>query len=121
STNYEIQRGGSGGRMGGGLGGGGGLLGMLLPLVASRFGIGGMVVAVIAVALFNGGGGLLTGGGTAPEPAQQAAPGELTDLQRLSLRVLGSTERVWTEVFAEHGQTYKPTVLYFYYSTGTSQ
>ncbi|HZV56558.1 MAG TPA: neutral zinc metallopeptidase [Sphingobium sp.] len=117
STNYEIQRG--GGRMGG-LGGGGGMLGMLLPLVASRFGIGGIVVAVIAIALVNGGGGLLTGGGTL-EPAQQAAPGELTDLQRLSLRILGSTERTWSAIFAEHGQTYTPTVLSFYSSTGTSQ
>ncbi len=49
---------------GGGFGGGGGIFGLLIPLVASRFGLGGIVIAVIALALFNGGGALLTGGGT---------------------------------------------------------
>jgi len=125
SSNYEVQRGGSG--FGGLGGGGGGLFGMLVPLIASRFGLGGLVVAVIAIALFNGAGGLLTGGG-APSgqnpsgfQAQQAQQeGKLTDVQHLSLRILGSTERVWGRIFTERGQQYTPTVLSFYSSSGES-
>lgn len=122
SSNYEIQRGGGFGGLGGG---GGGLFGLLIPLIASRFGLGGLVVAVIAIALFNGAGGLLSGGGgtgTSPSgfQAERADPSKLTDVQHLSLRVLGSTERVWGEVFKEHGQSYTPTVLSFYSSNGQS-
>jgi len=127
STNYEIQR----GRGGGGLGGGGGMLGMLIPLIASRFGIGGIAVAVIAMALLNGGGGLLTGGSTEGQNANgfqteaqaggsKAGQGEKTPMQSLSLKVLGSTERVWGALFKENGQTYTPTTLSFYSSAGQS-
>ncbi|MBO9576381.1 MAG: neutral zinc metallopeptidase [Sphingobium sp.] len=121
SENYEIQRGGGG--MGFGGGGGGGLFGMLVPLIASRFGLGGMVVAVIAIALFNGAGGLLTGGGGQNPNGFQGAQTEQRELkpvEHLSLKVLGSTERVWSQVFSEHGQRYTPTVLSFYSSSGTS-
>ncbi len=122
STNYEVQRGGGGGLSFGG--GGGGLLGMIIPLIASRFGIGGMVVAVIAVALLGGGGGLLNlsgeGGAPSQAPGERPALEELTDIQRLSLRILGSTERVWTQIFSEHGQRYTPTVLSFYSNAGDS-
>ncbi|HEY1124816.1 MAG TPA: neutral zinc metallopeptidase [Sphingobium sp.] len=123
SSNFEVQR---GGRGLGGFGGGGGLFGMLIPLIASRFGIGGIVVAVIAVALFNGAGGLLSGGGPGGSnpngfQAQQAQQqGELTDVQHLSLKVLGSTERVWGQIFQENGRQYTPTVLSFYSSDGQS-
>ena len=79
SENYEIQRGGGG--MGFGGGGGGGLFGMLVPLIASRFGLGGMVVAVIAIALFNGAGGLLTGGGGQNPNGFQGAQTEQRDLK----------------------------------------
>jgi predicted metalloprotease len=34
--------------------------------------------------------------------------------------VLGSTERVWGDVFARQGQTYTPTTLVFYSQSGTS-
>jgi len=122
SSNYEVQRGGGGG-LGFGGGGGGGLLGMLIPLIASRFGLGGIVVAVIAMAFFNGGLGFLSGGGgnVAPTSQGQKVPStELSQIQRFSLRVLGSTERVWGAVFAEQGQRYTPTVLSFYSQNGTS-
>ncbi|MBO9576952.1 MAG: neutral zinc metallopeptidase [Sphingobium sp.] len=129
STNYEVQRGGGSG-LGGFGGGGGGLFGMLVPLIASRFGMGGIIVAVIAIALFNGAGGLLSGGGSGagssgenPSGFQnQKAPaqGALTDLQHLSLKVLGSTERVWGQIFQENGQRYTPTILSFYSSSGQS-
>ena len=126
SSNYEVQRGGGSG-FGGFGGGGGGLFGMLIPLIASRFGIGGIIVAVIAIALFNGAGGLLSGGdspaGESPSgfQGQKAEPqGELTQLQHLSLKVLGSTERVWGQIFQQQGQQYTPTVLSFYSSNGQS-
>jgi predicted metalloprotease len=123
SSNYEVQKGGGGG-MGFSGGGGGGLIGMLIPLVASRFGLGGIVVAVIAMAFFNGGLGFLSGGGggnVAPtEQGSKVPTDELSQIQRFSLRVLGSTERVWGAVFAEHGQRYTPTVLSFYSQQGRS-
>jgi predicted metalloprotease len=124
SSNYEVQRGGSG--FGGFGGGGGGLFGLLVPLIASRFGLGGLIVAVIAIALFNGAGGLLSGGGapSGQNPSgfqgQQEQGGALTDVQHLSRRILGSTERVWGQVFAENGQKYTPTVLVFYSNNGQS-
>jgi predicted metalloprotease len=34
--------------------------------------------------------------------------------------VLGSTERVWGQIFKEAGQTYQPTILSFYAQSGTS-
>lgn len=116
STNYEIQSGGGGRGFGGG-----GMLGMLIPLVASRFGIGGVVVAAIAVALFSGGGGLLTGGGQSPGGFQpQTEKRALTPVESLSLKVLGSTERVWDAIFKANGLSYTPTVLSFYSSNGQS-
>ena len=120
SSNYEIQRGGGGMNFGGG--GGGGLLGFIIPMIASRFGIGGVIVGVIALALLNGGAGFLTGGGQSPNGFQgpQTEQRALTAVESLSLRILGSTERVWGQIFAENGQTYTPTVLSFYSSNGSS-
>ncbi|MGE4409334.1 MAG: neutral zinc metallopeptidase [Sphingobium sp.] len=126
SSNYEIQTGRSGG-IGGGLGGGGNLLGMLLPLVGSRFGCGGIAVVLILMAVMGGGLNLgsLTGlqdGGVAPHQQSQSPAGstELTDIQRISLKVLGSTERRWQEIFAAEGQTYPPPTLVFYSRNGMS-
>ena len=53
---------------GGGFGGGGNPLGCLIPLVASRFGIGGVIVLVIGYFLLSSLGGL--GGGTQSGPPQ---------------------------------------------------
>jgi len=65
STNFDDATGRSGGLGGGGFGGGG--LGCLLPLVASRFGIGGVIVLVIGYFLLSSLGGLGgAGGGLAP-------------------------------------------------------
>lgn len=123
SSNFEVQRGGGGAGFGG-FGGGGGPLGMLLPLVASRFGCGGVVVLLIAFALFGGNlQGLLGGGGGAPtERAAPASsdPSELTPVQHWSLKVLGSTERTWGSVFQEEGKSYAPTTLVFYAQSGSS-
>ena len=61
SDNFEDRTGQSGG--GFGLGGGGGNpLGCLIPLVASRFGIGGVIVVVIGYFLLSSLGGLGGGG-----------------------------------------------------------
>jgi hypothetical protein len=119
SSNFEVQR-------GGGFGGGGGVgpIGFLLPFVASRFGCGGVVVLVIAFALFGGInlGSLTGGGGSSPvgQQATQGTPQGLTPVQRWSLKVLGSTERTWGALFAKRGQRYQPATLVFYDRSGMS-
>jgi uncharacterized protein len=123
SGNFEIQGPGSS-QAGFGGGGGLGLLGMVVPFVFSRFGCGGLVVLGLVAVLFSGLGNigsLLSGGGsTTTAPHQQAAPGQLNEIQRTSLKVLGSTERRWTEIFAASGQRYTPTTLVFYSRNGQS-
>jgi predicted metalloprotease len=113
STNFEIRRG------GGGLGGGGGIGLGLLGLIGSKFGIGGIIVVVLVMLVFGGNPlGLVGGGGGTPQTSTNQA--ELTDVQRLSLKVLGSTERRWTDLFARNGQRYQPTTLVFYDQSGMS-
>lgn len=123
SSNFEIQGRGSGGGFGGG---GGGILGLILPLVSSKFGCGGVVVVLLLFALFGGGvgniGSILGGMGGAP---QQSGPvstdaSQLTPVQRVSLKVLGSTERRWTDLFAKAGQQYQPATLVFFDQSGMS-
>jgi uncharacterized protein len=123
SGNFEIQAPGSS-QAGFGGGGGLGLLGMIVPFVFSRFGCGGLVVLGIGALLFSGMGSMFFGGGggstTSSAPHEQVAPGQLSDIQRTSLKVLGSTERRWTEIFAASGQRYTPTTLVFYSRNGQS-
>ncbi|WP_022681329.1 neutral zinc metallopeptidase [Sphingobium bisphenolivorans] len=119
SSNFEVQDG-RGGGFGGGLGGG---LGMLLPFIGSRFGCGGIVVVLIIMAVMgvNPLSLLSGGGGQAPQSTSVSRdPAKLNDIQHWSLRVLGSTERVWGQVFQESGVQYQPTVLSFYSQAGTS-
>ena len=120
SSNFEDRTGQSGGF---GLGGGGNnALGCLLPLIASRFGIGGVIVLVIGYFLLTslgglggGGGGVLPGSGT-----QQSAPaGQSTlspETKQFLLRVLGSTEEAWSQIFQKSGQQYRATKLVAYTS-----
>lgn len=123
SSNFEVQ---SGGGRGFGGGGGGGMLGMLLPLVASRFGCGGVAVLLIIMAVTGGLGGLgslvgdMGSGGSAPQEQRAGDPAELTDVQRWSLRVLGSTERTWDQLFRQQGAQYVPPTLVFYTQSGMS-
>jgi predicted metalloprotease len=106
------------GRSGLGLGGGGGnMLGCLLPLIASRFGVIGVVILLLgycALTQFGGGGGLLpTSGG----PTTSAPSGQSTldpKVRDVMTRVLGSTERRWTEIFRRNGMTYEPVVMVAY-------
>ena len=105
SNNFEDRTGGGGGlNLGGGLG-------MLLPLIASRFGIVGILILGLgycALTQLGGGGGILGGGGGSGKstlPEQQA-----TFLKQ----VLGSTEQVWTQVFQQSSAQYRPTKLVAY-------
>ena len=108
SGNFEDRTGQSGG--GGGLGGG--LIGLLLPLIASRFGLIGILVLGLGYcALTSLGGGGITGGGTSSATGES----KLTAEQGQVLKgVLGSTEQVWGQIFQQSGSQYKPTRLVAY-------
>src|SRR6476646_6115811 len=111
SSNFEDVTGRSGG--GFGLGGGGNALGCLLPMVASRFGIGGVIVLVIGYFLLSSLGGLGGGGGGSLVPgSQQTAPAGQSTLdpntRRFMLQVLASTEDTWGKLL---GGRYTPTKL----------
>ena len=117
SSNFEVQSGRGG--FGGGLGGG---LGMLLPFIGSRFGCGGIVVALIILMVMGvnplslvGG-----GGGVQQDASVSRDPQKLSETQHWSLKVLGSTEKVWGQIFQQSGQQYQPTVLSFYSQAGAS-
>jgi uncharacterized protein len=120
STNFTDDTGRGGmGFGGGGLGGGG--LGCLLPLIASRFGIGGVVVLVIGYFLLNslggGLGGLTGGGGQVPATQQSASAGAGNidpNIKHFTLQVLASTEDTWTSLLKPRGIAYTPTNLHFY-------
>jgi predicted metalloprotease len=113
SGNFEDNT----GRSGFGFGGGGGnMLGCLLPLVASRFGVVGVVILLLgycALTQFGGGGLLPSGPGTSTNaPAGQSTLDPQT--KRFMLQVLGSTEQVWGDIFQKAGARYTPTTLVAY-------
>ncbi len=129
SSNIENRRGegggmgGFGGQQAGGLGGGsgmGGLIAMFLPLIFSKFGIIGVVIAAGALFLFGG----LGGGGSAIAPGAQVsapsaqAPGQPSRLTNETdvfvSKVLASTEDTWGKIFAASGERYPapPLVLF---------
>jgi hypothetical protein len=127
SSNFEDVTGRSGG--GFGLGGGGGSpLGCLIPLVASRFGLGGVVVLVIgyfllsSTGILGGGGG--GGGGLIPTSQQSAPAGKSTldpNTAHFVRQVLASTEDTWGKLL---GGIYQPTTLVAYsqgYPSGCGQ
>jgi predicted metalloprotease len=103
-------------------GGGGSMLGCLLPLIASRFGIGGIVVLLVGYFILTsiGGGGILPSGSG---PSQQAPSGQSTlaaEDRRILSGVLRSTEQVWGELFRRAGQTYRPAEMVAYSNTDQS-
>ncbi len=119
SENVGDQRGQS---FGGGGGGGG--IGLLLNLVGSRFGIGGIIVVVIGAMLlginpFGGSSNVAPRstavGGTAAQQACAVDPAST-----FSCQVLASTEDTWAKIFAERGQTYQPAGFIFYSGNGQS-
>ena len=114
SSNFEDATGRSGmGFGGGGFGGGG--LGCLLPLVMSRFGIGGVVVLVLAYFLLSSLGVLGGGGGGLMPSSQRSAPAGQSTLdpttRHFMLQVLASTEDTWGKLL---GGRYEPTTLVAY-------
>jgi predicted metalloprotease len=117
SSNYvdDTGRGGFGG-------GGGSMLGCLIPLIASRFGIGGVIVLVIGYFLLSSLGGIGGGGGTyAPSSQQVGSPAARSTLdpniKHFTLQVLASTEDTWGKLL---GGRYQPTTLAFYSETDQS-
>ncbi|MGF7148843.1 hypothetical protein FHS96_002471 [Sphingomonas zeicaulis] len=118
SSNIEDRTGGGGG------GGGGGLpIAGLLGLVGNRFGCGGIIVFIVIAMLLGFNPLQLVGDGqlTAPAPRQQqAAPGGEgastidPQVKDMVARVLGSTERRWTALFARSGQRYVEPKLVLY-------
>jgi predicted metalloprotease len=116
STNFTDDT----GRGGMGFGGGGGSpLGCLIPLVASRFGIGGVVVLVIGYFLLSSLGGLGGGGSGSLVPGSQvSSPAGRSNLdpnmKHFTLQVLASTEDVWTQLLRTKGIQYTPTNLHFF-------
>lgn len=115
STNFEDRSGGRGG--GFGLPGGGGL-----RIGGGRsLGCGGLVLVLIAVFVFGVDPRAILGGGdvgTTPQLQQQAAPAGASALDPAikseTLKVLGSTERRWADLFAAQGERYVPPKLVFY-------
>lgn len=114
STNFTDDTGRGG--FGGGFGGGG--LGCLIPLIASRFGLGGVVVLLIGYFLLSSLGGLGGGGSYAPSSQQVGASAGRSSLdpaeKHFTLQVLRSTEDVWTKLLQPKGIQYTPTNLHFY-------
>ena len=115
SGNFEDRTG-----SGGGFGfGGGNMLGCLLPMVMSRFGIVGVLILLVgycALTQLGGGGGLIPGGTPTSAPSGQSRLDP--NMRDFLTRVLGSTEETWTEIYQKNGQRYVPTTMVAY-SGGT--
>ena len=122
SVNFEDRTGRSGGSGFGGFGGGGGgggIFGLLFGLVLSRFGIGGVLILALGycalTSLGGGGGGGMLNSPAAVAPHTASGQSTLDDgTKQLLTRVLGSTERRWTDIFAAKGQQYEPTTMVAY-------
>ncbi len=116
SSNFEDRTGQAGGF------GGGNVLGCLVPLVWSRFGIGGVVVLLLGYCaltqLGGGGGSILPSSPTTSAPAGQTTDRSTLDpnMREFMTRVLGSTEQTWSAIFAKNGQRYAPTTMVAYTS-----
>lgn len=122
SDNVGDQRGQSFG--GGGFGGGG--LGLILGLVASRFGILGILVVVGGAMLFGMNPLGLLGGGVQTASPVRSGGGNAAQIcavdpaSRFSCQVLASTEDTWARIFQTSGEQYRPATLVFYGGTGQS-
>jgi predicted metalloprotease len=120
SSNFEDRTGQGGGFGFGGGGGGGNLLGCLLPMVMSRFGIVGVLILLVgycALTQLGGGGGIIPSGPTTSAPGGSASRLD-PNMRDFLTRGLGSTEETWSEIFAKSGARYVPTRMVAY-SGGT--
>ena len=117
SSNVEYDS----GRGGGGLGGmGGGLFGLLFQIVASRFGIVGIIILALGYCALTSMGGLGGGGGTASTAPNGKGITVDAATDAFARKVLGSTEQVWGDLFKQSNQQYAPTTLHFYSRAGQS-
>lgn len=113
SDNFEDRTGSPGGF--GLAGGGGNLLGCLLPLVMSRFGIVGVVILLLgycALTQLGGGGGLLPSGQQTGAPSGQSTLSP--ENRRILVGVLESTDSVWGQLFSASGERYAEPRLVAY-------
>jgi predicted metalloprotease len=106
------------------LGGGGGILGLLIPLVLSRFGIVGILILALGYCALGGlgGGGILGGGGSPTQQAGDAPNSRLSPEVARELEItLNNTDQVWTQLFAASGQQYvEPKLVAYQGGTGTA-
>ena len=128
--NVEDQRGGNFSRAGGG----GGMLLGLLPMIGSRFGCGGIVVALILFAVFGGLGNLgsMFGGGSAPtaqigQSGAGAGAGDgaasacsVNAASRETCNAFGSADSTWQRIFQQEGERFASPKLVFYGGQGQS-
>lgn len=93
----------------GGIGGGGGLPFMLLSMVASRFGLGGIVVLLLVMFLFRGNFLSFIGGGSSSAPTSAARPvndpAEEPKVRFVSF-VLDDVQQTWEQIFEQRGRQY---------------
>ncbi|TZG26471.1 KPN_02809 family neutral zinc metallopeptidase [Sphingomonas montanisoli] len=113
STNYEVRSGGGG-------------FGLPIGLAFGRGGIGCGGIVVLGILALVMGINPLSLIGVATEGQMQQGPadtrpgggsgeaGEKSPVQSTSLKILGSTERVWGKIFEASGSRYEPTILAFY-------
>ncbi len=114
SSNFEDRTGQSGGFS---LGGSGGIFGLLFQIVASRFGIVGIIILGLGYCALTSLGGL-GGGGTV---GGKQGPSRLdAETRSFMVRTLGSTEETWSEIFQKAGATYTPTTMVAYSNSSQS-
>ncbi len=118
--NFEDRTGQSGGGMSFG-GMGGGALGLIFSLVASRFGIVGIIILGLGYCALSsfGGGGLLGGGGgggggSATSSATQGESTLTAEQRKLLTNTNDSTREVWAQIFQQAGARYTPAELIAY-------
>lgn len=118
SDNVEDRRASTGGQVGSSVSGGIGV--NLIMMIASRFGIKGIIIAVIGVVILwrlgivDPSQLLQEGGATSSSPVPMVETAEEKELYEFVRVVLAGTEELWTEEFARLGREYEPPTLVVY-------